>query len=154
MTAVTQGFGVSPEAKYLQKKEREAWGEFCNSDSIGKAPLFRELAEVFEECREEGWNGYDAVPLDEGALNAAKEFLDSLPLGLPLPSLFGDPEGLVGFEWYQSRWRTLSVLVGKDGKLYFSALLGGPGSVVDGTEVFSGEFPRILRDLVERVFGS
>jgi hypothetical protein len=111
-----------------------------------------ELATVWEECRNPNWDGFKALPISQDALHGAYTFLESLPLGFPPPSIGAEPDGEVTLEWHRSERRTLSISVSPDGELHYAALLG-PNRVY-GTEVFFGEVPRSIEDLIRRVYAS
>lgn len=118
---------------------------------LGKGKL-DELRQVCDECREQNWDGYGAVPVSERTYQLAYEFLNALPLGAPLPSIGTEPDGHVTLEWYATPTWTLSVSVSPERELHYAALLGA--SKTYGTEPFYGEVPKSIMNLILLVTGS
>ena len=108
-----------------------------------------ELRAVWEACREPNWDGYGALPVSQDALRNSLLFLQSLPLGVPPPSIGAEPDGAITLEWHCSARRTLSVSVNAGDELHFAALVG-PNRVY-GTEAFFGEAPEPIVGLISRV---
>ena len=108
------------------------------------------LADVWQECREANWDGYDALPVTQDTLRNTYTFLEALPLGFPRPSISADPHGHFSLEWYRNPRRVLSVGITPDGLLHYAALLG-PNKVC-GTETFFGEILKTILELVGRVY--
>jgi hypothetical protein len=111
--------------------------------------LAQNLATLAKRCRLPGWDGFGAEPVREETVLAAARFLQSLPHGTPPPAIGAEPDGDVALEWYRSPRRTISVSVTADGNLHYAALLG-PNKQY-GTEVFVGQVPEPILDLVRRV---
>jgi hypothetical protein len=116
-------------------------------DSIlGNQETLEELAEVWEECRTPGWDGYNAVAVDQDTLRAAYTLVDSLPFRFPRPSIGADPDGQLTLEWRKSPTRVLSVSVDPDGLLHFAGLFGADKQY--GTVAFYSSVPDSLLQLV------
>ncbi len=143
--------GFSDAARYIEKEEQRARRHLHGSAAFGIESVLREeLADVWEECREPNWDGYDALPVSREALQNTSLFLESLPLGCRHPSIGADPHGHLSVEWYRSPRRVLSISVTADGLLHYAALLG-PNETC-GTETFFGEVPDTILALVRRVY--
>lgn len=143
--------GESLAAVFVQKQIADCCQSLHESTAIGlERVILEELADVWEECRESNWDGYDALPVSLDSINNAKRLLLSLPLGTKLPSVGAIPNGDITFEWHHSRRRSLTVTVSSDGDLHYAALLG-PGRTC-GTEPFFGEEPPVILDLIARVY--
>ena len=130
---------------------REGRSHLQQSQAIGlygKGAL-AELRQAYILSREPNWDGYGALPISETTYYLALQFLDSLPLGVPTPTFGAEPDGHLTFEWYHSSRRTLSVSVGPLGELHYAALIADNKAY--GTEVFFGEAPKIIVDLIYRV---
>ena len=110
---------------------------------------FDELCQVYEECLEPNWDGYDALPVTEAAYELAFQLLESLPLSTPLPTFGAEPDGHITLEWRRSPRRTLSLSVSPEAEVHYAALLGD--SKAYGTEPFFGEAPKTIVDLIHRV---
>lgn len=111
-----------------------------------------ELITLWQACRHSDWDGFGAEPVTEDVLRNAYLFLESLPRGLPDPSLGAEPDGQLTLEWHKSACRTFSVSVSPDGELHYAALIGPNKSY--GTEVFFGEAPAAIIELVRRVYAT
>jgi len=123
-------------------KPREAY-----RDSIlGHAEAFDELAEVWEECRHPGWDGYEAFPLEPETLRGTYTLIESLPLRFPRPSISAEPDGQLTLEWHNSPSRTLSVSVDPDGFLHYAGLFGASRRY--GTLAYFSSAPSELLQLV------
>lgn len=141
--------GVSQEAQYIKKEVESTWRSLQNTRTLGFADLFDDLEHVAEECGEPDWDSYGASPVLQETIFEAQQFLQSIPVGTPRPTLAAEPDGHVTFEWHVSPNRTLSVSVSPEGELHYSALIG---SIVSfGTEPFLGEIHKTILDLIKRV---
>ena len=141
--------GISEAARFSESANQEAEERLSETASFSKQPAYDELAEVWQNCRVPNWDGSDALPVEQDTLRYAYQFIESLPLGCPLPSVGAEPDGHITLEWYRhSRW-TLSVSVSPLGMLYYAALFGS--SDVRGCEPFFGGVPEIILTLIRRV---
>jgi hypothetical protein len=113
---------------------------------------FDELSQVYEECLDPNWDGYNALPITEETFRLTRELLEALPLSTPPPSFGAEPDGHITLEWYSSPRRTLSVSVSPEGELHYAALLGE--SKAYGTEPFFGDAPKVIVDLIHRVMST
>lgn len=118
-------------------------GEFQLS-VLGHQEACDELAEVYDECRKPGWDGYGANRVEQETLRMAYTLIESLPLGFPRPSISAQADGQLTFEWYRSPTRTLSISIDPDGFIHFGGLFGPEKHF--GTVAFLDGLPdRILR---------
>ncbi len=148
---VAQYRGESQAARFVQAQMTEHNRSLHNSAAIGVEMVIREeLADVWEECQEPNWDGYDALPVTWDTYNNAERFLLALPFGTRIPSIGAEPDGHITLEWHHSRRRTLSVSISPNDELHYAALLG-PGRTC-GTEPFFGEVPKAILDLIGRVY--
>src|SRR5205085_486204 len=81
----------------------------------------RDLMEVYTECSQPNWDGYNAFPVTEGTVQQARRVLESFPPEIPAPSFGAEPHGLMTMEWYCSPRQSLSVGVDGEAKLYYAA---------------------------------
>jgi hypothetical protein len=147
-----QSQGESQVAQYVQGRLVEYNRFQHKSTAMGAEQVIREeLADVWEECSEDNWDGYDALPVSRESFLYAQRFLLSLSLGSRRPSVSATPNGDVTLEWYSSPRRSLTIAITSDGELHYAALLG-PGHTC-GKEPFFGEAPKTILDLISRVFG-
>ena len=147
----TQFLGESSAARFVEEQIAEQNRYLHESAALGIEQVLREeLAEVWEECRESDWDGYNALPVSWDSVENVRRLLLSLPLGTKLPSVGAVPSGNISLEWHHSRRRSLTVTVSPDGDLHYAALLG-PGRTC-GTEPFFDEAPQIILDLIARIY--
>lgn len=147
--------GFSAEAQFIDEAARASREGFqvLNTFAIDSFVL-EELANVWQECREPNWDGYNAKPVSQDALRNAYQFLESLfykPVRVAaLPSVGAEPDGDITLEWRRSGRRNLSVSISPDGNLHYAALFGPSREL--GTEAFFGEVPTRIRQLIRRTF--
>ena len=151
MTTAVMERGVSEEAQYVAAETDSDRQHMNTSSAVGFERILRgELAEVWEECRQADWDGYDALPVSRDALRKMYTFLEALPLGSQRPTIGADPHGHLSVEWYRSLRRVLCVAVSDDDLLHYAALLGS--NKTSGTETFYDEVPESILSLVRRVY--
>lgn len=116
----------------------------------GYHEVLAELAEVADECREPGWDGYAALPLPNEAAVKAEQFLYTLPACVRSPEIVPEPDGSVALIWDEGRRRIFSVSLQSDPRVTY-ALLDGT-SKAHGVEYFDGlSIPETLLDHIRRV---
>jgi hypothetical protein len=149
MTSVNISRGNSEVALYLDKASQAKSQYFHQSASFSKQSAYEDLINVWEECKTDNWDGYNAFPVQKQTFKNTYSFIESLPLGYNLPSVGVEPDGHLTLEWYRHpRW-TISISISPEGILYYAALFGN--SDVRGSENFSGEISKNLFDLIQRV---
>jgi hypothetical protein len=146
----TQGF--SAEADFIATISLAERRELLRSTMIGAESAFDELGNVSEECRYDNWDGYGAKAITTDTLRNAYCVLEAIPIGYPSPSIGAEPDGAITLEWHRDRRHTLSVSVDDDGNLTYAALLGP--SKVYGVEIFFGDLPAIILELVVKVLAA
>lgn len=149
--AILEYRSASPAARYVEERIADQNRFLRKSSALGIEHLIRgELAEVWDECSEPDWDGYDALPVSLDSMENAERFLLALPLGTMPPSIGAMPNGNVSLEWHHSRRRSLTVTVTPEGDLHYAALLGPARGY--GTERFVDEVPKTMCDLIARVY--
>ncbi len=88
--------------------------------------------------------------LPQATLQNAHRFLTLLPTWLPMPETRRHGQGQVALEWSASDARHLSVLIGADGMLIYSARLGAKGRL-DGAEPISGQLSPIVTHVLRQL---
>ena len=143
--------GTSDIARFVAEEAQRGRSRLQESFTFGLRAkgAFDELWQVYEECREPNWDGYNALPVTEAAYQLAYQFLEALPLSTTPPSFGAEPDGHITLEWHRSPRRTLSVSISPEGDLHYAALLGD--SKAYGTEPFFREAPKAIVDLIYRV---
>ena len=109
----------------------------------------KELEPIYAECRTPNWDGYGAQAVAEDTFALACKVLDSLPVGMPAPSVGAEPDGHLTLEWHRSAQRTLSLSISPEGDLHYAALIGA--NTACGTEHFHGEMPDQIMSLYQRI---
>jgi hypothetical protein len=143
--------GASEAALFVASQAENGRRLLQSSYTLGfqRRSIFEDLCGAAEATRAAGWDGYGAEPVRSDTYLNAYRFVEALPLGRT-PSVSAEPDGHIAFEWYVSPHRTLSVSVSPEGDLHYSALIG-PNKAF-GTEVFLGEMPTAILDLLRRVY--
>lgn len=143
--------GISEAAEIVEKASRRQSDHFNQSVTFSKQPTYDELWDVWQDCKEPNWDGYDAIPVDRGTFQNAYRFVESLPLGYLPSSVGAEPDGHLALEWHRNpRW-TLSVSVSPEGTLHYAALLGAEDP--RGSCPFFGDISENLLSLIRRVSG-
>lgn len=149
------GSAVSTEAQVVQKAASAVVDSAERSHALfgAKAAAIAQIWALTNECAEAGWDGEDAMPLDQFAVISAADIIRALPQDIALPEFAPEPDGSISLDWIQSRNRLFSVSVGTTSRLAYAWLDGADkGHAVarfDGQKVP----PRILqgiRDIMSR----
>jgi hypothetical protein len=143
--------GNTETAAYIYETTQKQKGYFDQSVVLGKQSAYNELYAFWKECQLPDWDGYNALAVQENTLFNAYWFIESLPLGYPLPSVGAEPDGHLTLEWYSNpRW-ILSVSISPEGMLYYAALFGARSE--RGSDHFCGEIPQPILELIREVKG-
>ncbi|MEK6749542.1 MAG: hypothetical protein AABY83_10095 [Pseudomonadota bacterium] len=145
--------GLSVTASFIEGQLDKLSSQMQNSFVFGQMAkgTFDELAEVFANCRQPNWDGYDALPVDIRTFEIAQEFLKKLPLGIRAPSIGAEPDGHITMEWHRSLRKTLSVSISPKGELHFAELFGFDKKF--GTKMFIGAVPEEIVGAIHKVMG-
>ncbi len=108
------------------------------------------LSEIYQECSEDNWDGYGALPITQETYDEAVRFLNALPSWLPIPEIVPEPDGDIGFEWNFGKNHMLAASVDGTNRITYAGLLG-TGNKAHGTEVFDGSIPQTLVDHISRI---
>lgn len=90
-----------------------------------KEYILSKIQEVYEECKERNWDGYDAKAITQETCAKAIEFLKALPTGFCTPSedleidVVPEPDGSIAFERYKKTDNQISVSISANGNLQF-----------------------------------
>lgn len=143
--------GTSDSARYVVARAAEIWKGVDSAFSLAgtKREAMQELCGIFEQCQTPDWDGYGALPVEAATYQDAYRFLESLPPGLPMPSVGAEPDGQLTLEWHREARRTLSASISAEGEVHYAALLGARKAF--GTEPFYGEVPAVILALIRSV---
>ena len=109
-------------AAMLKQAQQDLWTSYSVRQGYERA--LGELEETKREASFDGWNGYDARPMNPEAYVNAKIFLESMPSTAPFPEISADPDGDVALDWFFSPGKALSVSVGPTGRCTFAWMRG------------------------------
>lgn len=115
-----------------------------------RADLRSRIAEIYHERRKHGWDGYDADPIRQDALNSAFTLVALLPEEVNKPDIVPESNGRISFEWQGEPGNIVSVEVGNNKLVY--------ASVIDaeikrhGQEPFCNRFPSEVLSLLKSRF--
>ena len=144
--------GSSDASQKLQKLYEDAVVSLRKSvtwDYLGDS--FDALISTYQECSEQNWDGYDALPVSQATYDEAVRFLNALPSWMPTPKIVPEPSGDIGFEWNFGKNRVLAASVSGTNRITYAGLLG-TGNKAHGTEVFDGSIPQTLVDHITRIY--
>ena len=146
----SMGFG--DEVEKLKKYYRDIVSEFRNTETFGRSDeVIQSLNEVFDECSEEGWDGYDALPITKNAYIEAKRLIESLPLtSFPIPEVVPESSGEIGLEWYRKKRLVFTVSVSGSNEIIYAGLFGT--NRAHGTEYFGDLLPSVILENLKRLY--
>ena len=146
----SMGFG--DEVDKLKEFFKGIVSEFRNTETLGRSDeALQSLDKVFDECSEEGWDGYDALPITKYAYKEAKRLIESLPLTFfPIPEVVPEPSGEIGLEWYREERQVLVASVSGRNEIVYAGLLGVNKSY--GTEYFGDFLPSVILENLKRLY--
>ncbi|MFQ5754324.1 MAG: hypothetical protein ACE5HI_20250 [bacterium] len=118
------GFGTVVNG--LKEFYNQVVNEFRNTETLGRMDEIRQsLNDVFEECSQEGWDGYDALPITEDAYYEAERLIKSLPLtSFPMPEITPGPNGEIDLVWYRSKRLVFIASVSGKNEIVYAGLFG------------------------------
>lgn len=155
--SIFPGSGSGPNFEELEnyyEKLKEKFQEFRVSETLGRPreEALQSLNEVFEECSEEGWDGYDALPITEDAYIEAIRFIESLPLTsfIPMPEIVPEPSGEIGLEWYRGKRQVFVASVRGRNEIVYAGLFGV--NKPHGTEYFGDTLPSVILENLKRLY--
>ncbi len=117
--------GVGKDSNQLWKTDKEVSRHATQPITSGgwKRLLVSEAFEIYSECSEPGWDGYDALPLSKDSFLHALSFIDLIPVWAAPPDLVPSPDGWISFEWRSRQDRILSVTP-ENGVLIYATTVG------------------------------
>ena len=116
-----------------------------------KQPLLNELFQVYQECSEENWDGYDAQPISQEVYLEAGKLIRLLPSHIKKPEIMPEPTGEIALEWYLGKRFTFVISVGGNNLITYAGLFGST-SKTHGTEYFGDKLSSIIVNNIQRLF--
>lgn len=144
--------GFSPTARRvceMRVEAREAPLRATGQYAWPQAQLASALDDLWEQTRQTGWDGHDALPVQADTYLLARQVIQSLPARIPAPELSAEPDGQISLEWYRSPTQLLSVSIDPNGSLHYAAMMGGRTAY--GTEPFYGDYPTKLSETAYQI---
>ncbi len=144
-TALVDSRQSGDESIDLKKVLSEARNHLEKTALFSKEPLKNSLLEIGKECDSPNWDGYNAEPINNAALQEAGHLIDSLPYMTVLPDVIPTPSGGVAFEWHNQRNALLLTISGNNKINYAAKLTGGP---VHGNAKFLETIPDPIKKIL------
>lgn len=116
-----------------------------------KRSLLNKLFQVYQECSEENWDGYDAQLISKETYLEAEKLIRLLPSHIKEPEIVPEPTGEIAFEWYQGKHFAFVVSVGGNDLITYAGLFGSR-SKIHGTEYFGVKLPTNIVNNIQRLF--
>lgn len=113
-----------------------------------------EAFEISFECSEQGWDGYDAIPLSRDSFSNASRFIYLLPEWAIQPDIIPSPDGWISFEWRSKNNRIFSVTPENEILIYAASL--GPKDMDCGRVSFGSgldKLPSTITKILAEYFG-
>jgi len=148
-----QNIGSGADFESLKKHYDTIVAKFRETSTLGYLDdVYQSLDEIFEECSEENWDGYDALPISEDVVLEAKRLIESLPAtsSIPMPEIVPEPTGEIGLEWYKSKRSVFVVSVNGKNEAAYAGLFGP--NKTHGEEYFGDSIPSVIIDNLKRLF--
>jgi hypothetical protein len=144
--------GMSPTAQFLERTQSSIFERYRQAVTVSRHDSLDSIFEVWQAADEE-WKVVEGEQvISENVMETACRFVQTLPLGFPLPSVTGEPDGHINLEWYRNPRNLLTVSVGPENRLYWAALIGSEDP--RGSCRFVDRIPKTLLYYIARVFGA
>jgi len=146
-----QNIGFGNDFKVLKNYFAEIVGELTKAETLGRQDqVLRSLAEVLKECSKEGWDGYEALPINEDAYLEAKRLILSLPITIPMPEVTPEPTGEMALEWSRGNRRVFIASVSGKNQIVYAGLFGI--NKTHGIEYFGDSLPSAILENLRRLY--
>lgn len=142
-------YGVSPAAHMLERAQHAIAEHQRASLTFSRQTSIDAIFAAMREADEDWKVGEGESAISDEVMETACQFIAALPIGLPQPSVAGEPDGHISLEWYRSPRRILTVSLGPNGRLHWAALIGSEDP--RGSAVFLERIPRSLLYYISRV---
>jgi hypothetical protein len=135
----------------LQQRKGHSFALAEQSIILGWRQALRDqLADVFQEASVRGWDGYDAEPIKQSAVDTAQYLIAVMPETIPHPDVVPSPNGEIAFEWDRSKNYVFSIRT--HGRLLVYAGIFGTDRKQYGQEPIGQEFPRSISTILATYF--
>ncbi len=143
--------GISSLARYTENAAARVREHFAKT-IVNKDPrdkLKEDLISVSLECSQDGWDGYDAIPISHNALHRAWYYASNLPREIPIPEVTPEPDGEIALEWYGKDGSVFSVSFGECDTISYAGLFSDKTKTY-GVERLDSENKKILERFISR----
>ena len=143
--------GFGPDFEGLKRFYDEEISKWRNTETLGRLDeVLQSLDELCKECSEEGWDGYDALPIDGDVCDEAKRLIRGLPINLPMPEIIPEPDGGIGLEWPKGKRLVFAVSVKGKNEIVYAGLFGM--NKTHGIEYFGDTLPSVIIENLRRLY--
>jgi hypothetical protein len=143
--------GFGPDYVQLSKYFDDIVNELKKSITLGrKTDVLQSLENLFKECSDEGWDGYEASPITEDAYLEARKLIGNLPINLRMPEVVPEPSGEIGLEWSRGKDRVFVVSLSGKNEIAYAGLFGI--NKVHGVEYFGDAIPSTILENIRRLY--
>jgi len=145
------GIGFGTDFEGLKKFYDNTISEWRKAETLGRLDdVLQSLDELCKGCSEEGWDGYDALPIGGDVCDEAKRLIRSLPINLPMPGIIPEPNGKIGLEWSKGNRLVFVASVSGKNEIVYAGLFGM--NKTHGTEYFGDSLPSTIVENLKRLY--
>ena len=145
------GIGSGIDIEGLKKFYDDTISKWRNTATLGRLEeVLHSLDILCKECSEEGWDGYDALPIAEDVCDEAKRLIKSLPINLPMPEIIPEATGEIGLEWSTGNRIVFVASVSGKNEIIYAGLFGM--NKTHGTEYFGDSLPSVVVENLRRLY--
>lgn len=141
--------GFSEAAEMLDRVNQQEIRRQRQTVTFSRFSLDDQLIDVYENCSQPDWEGPGSLPVQPDTLEAAQRLVLSLPQEFRTPTIFGEPDGHVGMEWYVHPRRLLTISLSPQRVIHWAALIGDEDP--RGSCHFFNEVPQTLTYWISRI---
>ncbi|MBE8233529.1 MAG: hypothetical protein HAW67_07300 [Endozoicomonadaceae bacterium] len=113
-----------------------------------KDRLQLEIKSIMQECSSDGWDGYDAKPIDIDSIQNVVEFIKKLPHHISYPEPLPEPNGDLTMVWRQHGYH---LVIGIDNERKIAWGGTSPEGHIYGDVVFKNDIPEEIISLLDSI---
>lgn len=111
--------------------------------------LKQETKIITQKCNYNGWDGYDAVSINQSSLEQTLNLIDLLPNNIQTPEISPEPSGNMALEWHPRENLILSISACEN-KISYAAIL--ENKKINGEEYFAIILPKSIEEILLKYF--